>query len=710
MYQGTIKTWLGPALSGVLLGTIGVSIISAYATLLFRGNAAPYAVLGMACILIGNMLATLVVARRSQQQGVVVGPDESSVIILSGLVGSLPVLADPAAQAGMVMAHLVAACLGCGLMFWLVGRYRLGQIVRFIPYPVINGFLFGSGVLLFLAGVGQVAGQSVSLQSWPLWHGFAEHWLAILMAGGLAAALFWVPPRVSSALAFPALILLAVIFFFMVSSLQGIDHAQLVSQGYLTPLGDHAPSLWSLSFASLWAGVDGDVLWRSAPTVLVVAAVALLTALLQIVALEQVLGEDVDENRELRTYGVANLLAGVFGAFPTVSFIGDTLLNRQVAGAQARAATYVLAVILLAGVWFADVLLAYMPIFVMAALLLFFGICLIVDSLEKARKAASSLDLIITLFVGLVVNLGGFVEGAMAGIVITSLIFLVKYSKIDFVKQQFSNHTVPSRVTRSGDGKRLLQASDWLSVYVLEGFLFFGSAQRLYERVREDYRVARPEQCIIDFRHVKGVDATAVSMLGKVAGMVAAQGGVLVFSGVHRSLLRSLLVLRSESVRFTANLDLAVQFAEDRHLARLVRAQQDQALFPFLADIAPYAQARCFESGSVVIRQGSGAVGLLLVMSGSVSVRVELPDGQQLRLRKFMCGTILGEISLYTGAGTVANVYANERTDVLLLSPEQLASIEQHQPGLAITLHKAVAAVMAHRLVDTNRSLQQATL
>lgn len=704
------KAWLRPLMSGSLLGVIGVSIMSAYATLLFRGQAAPYAALAMACMLVGSTLATLLLARQAQQQGVVVGPDEASVIILAGVVAGLPPLATPAAQAGLVLLHVMTASLACGLLFWLIGRFRLGQLVRYIPYPVINGFLLGSGLLLLLAGLGQAAGISLNLHQLSGWLVLPSHWPGVLLAAGLAAALFWLPPRVASPLVFPGLIVAAIVLFFALTGALGWGQAQRVAGGYLLaqPAQTLAPA--ALSPAALLNGIPLGVWLASLPTLLVVAVVALLTALLQIVALEQVLGQDVDENRELRSYGVANMLGGVFAAFPTVSFIGDTLLNRQVAGDQARAANFVLAGVLLLGVFFADTLLAFMPVFVMAALLLFFGYCLLSDALEKAWRAPSPLDGTMTLLVALVVCLAGFVEGALAGVVFTSLIFLVKYSKIDFIKQQFSNHTVPSRVTRPEAGKRLLLASEWLAVYVLEGFLFFGSAQRLYQRIRDDYRREQPEQCIIDFRHVKGVDATAVSMLAKLAQLVSAQGGQLVISGARGRLLAQLLVLRGGQVRFAANLDLAVQFAEDRHLAQQRQLAENATPFPFLPALLPYGERLRYEPGSLIIRQGSSAVGLLLILDGSVSVRVSLPDGQQLRLRKFMCGTILGEISLYTGAGTVANVYASEPAEVLRLSPSQLAHIEVAQPALAITLHKAVAAVMAHRLVDTNRSLQQATL
>lgn len=704
------KAWLRPVMSGGLLGVIGVSIMSAYATLLFRGTAAPYAALAMACMLVGLMLATVLVARATQQPGVVVGPDESSVIILAGLVAGLPQLANPAAQAGLVLLHVMTASLACGALFWLVGRFRLGQLVRYIPYPVINGFLLGSGLLLLLAGLGQAAGISLSLQQLAGWLALPAHWPGVLLAAGLAAALFGLPPRLPSPLVFPGLILAAIAGFFVLTAALGWGHDQRVAGGFLLAPADSAAAGQGWSPSALLAGLDAGIFLASLPTLLVVAVVALLTALLQIVALEQVLGQDVDENRELRAYGVANLAGGALAAFPTVSFIGDTLLNRQVAGPHARAANYVLAGMLLLGVFFADALLAFMPVFVMAALLLFFGYCLLSDALEKAWRSPSPLDAAISLLVAMVVCLAGFVEGALAGVVITSLIFLVKYSKIDFIKQQFSNHTVPSRVSRPEAGKRLLLASDWLAVYVLEGFLFFGSAQRLYQRIRDDYRREQPEQCIIDFRHVKGVDATAVSMLAKLAQLVAAQGGQLMLSGVRGRLLVPLLVLRDEPLRFVANLDLAVQFAEDRHLARQRQAGAVASPFPFLAELAPYGERRQYVPGSLIIRQGSHTVGLLLILAGSVSVRVSLPDGQQLRLRKFMCGTILGEISLYTGAGTVANVYASEPAEVLLLSPAQLARMEQAQPALAIALHKAVAAVMAHRLVDTNRSLQQATL
>ncbi|MDC7713636.1 SulP family inorganic anion transporter [Vogesella sp. LYT5W] len=708
MNKNKLLDYCSPLLSGGLLGVIGISIISAYAALLYRGGAAGFVPVGLAMMLLGTAMATLIVAKFGQQQGVVIGPDESSVIILAGLLTSLPIGSLSAmTQTVYIALHLFMTTMMVGFIFLLFGKYKLGKVVRYIPQPVISGFILGSGVLLLVAGLGLAADEQLSFTRGAGWAALWLHWPQLLPALLLAGLLVWLPGKYTSPYVFPVLVIASIALFFGCVLLTGQDRDALVAAKLLFPAGQAGVEI---NFTALWHELiraDFSIVMSSMPTMIVVAVVALITALLQMVTLEQALKQDVEENRELLVHGAGNLLGGMLGSLPNVAFIGDTLLNRALSK-NVVFSNYVISAVMLLGIFFAGELISILPVFVLSALLLFFGISLILDTYHKAQASVRKTDIGIVLVVAGVICFSGFVEGAAVGVVFASIIFLIEYSRLDAIRYKLDAKTFRSRVSRSQEQQQLLTSSDWLSVYIVEGFLFFGGAQQLSEKIRHSSTGVTGKVLVVDFRHVKGVDATAVAMLGKLADWWYEAGGSIKFSGCSRTLLTQLYVLKKQGVRFVKSLDLAVQFAEDAYLAKYAPEQQVHSLTD-MAALAPFVDPHNYQAGELIIRQGEPTKGILLLMAGSASVRITLADGRNLRVKKFTSGTILGEISYYLNGCAVANVYANDQVEIWRITPANLRKLEFENPVLAIQLHKFVAAILASRIVDGNASITLAS-
>lgn len=693
-----------PLLGGGLLGIIGISIISAYATLLYRNGAVEYVPVGLAMMLLGTALATLIVARFGQQQGVVIGPDESSVIILSGLLSTLPMAGLSAVTQAVYLAlHLFLTTMLVGLVFIIFGKYRLGKLVRYIPQPVISGFILGSGLLLLLAGLGLAVDHPLSFTDWQAWSALGQQSQVLLPAMLLAGLLVWLPGRYSSPYVFPGLLIASIGVFFAFATAIGMNHDAMVNAKLLFSVDQDGGSLDKTVLWQALQSIDFSILLASLPSMIVVAGVALITALLQMVTLEQTLKEDVEENRELKVHGVANLLGGMLGALPNVAFIGDTLLNRALSK-DVVASNYIIAVFMILGIFFSNELISILPVFVLAALLVFFGTCLVLDTYEKAKASIKIADVMIVCCVALIICTFGFVEGAAAGVVFASAIFLFEYSRLETVRHQLSSKSFRSRVSRPAELQQLLASSDWLSVYIVEGFIFFGGAQQLYDKIKQATDSAKDKTLVIDFSSVKGIDSTAVNMLGKLADWWQEAGGKVKFSGCKRNLLAQLYPLASHGIHFVKSLDLAVQFAEDDYLSGSQRSEQ-MHVCDFMDEIKGIAEHLEYPAGTLMIRQGEPAKGIIMLQHGSASVRITLKNNRQIRVKKFTSGTILGEISYYLNGQAVANVYANEKVEAWRLSPDVLARLEQEKPDVALRLHKMIASTLASRVVDGNTML-----
>ena len=111
------------------------------------------------------------------------------------------------------------------------------------------------------------------------------------------------------------------------------------------------------------------------------------------------------------------------------------------------------------------------------------------------------------------------------------------------------------------------------------------------------------------------------------------------------------------------------------------------------------------QPGDILIRQGQPPIGLFFIETGGAEVQVELNTGQQVRLRK-MTGTIVGEMSHYTGHAATASVNADQPGVIYFLSNEKLEEMESKDPDLASALHKFIAQVLSERLTDSNHVVE----
>ncbi|WP_168929196.1 SulP family inorganic anion transporter [Crenobacter intestini] len=701
-------------LSGLLLGLIALTVAAAYASLLFQGKAAPYAGVGFSILLVGTAIGAALVARLSHQAGLVTGPDEASTIALASLVGS-QLAAYPAlsAEASALTVALMMALSGLlsGALFWLVGRFHLGRLVRYLPSPVVSGFLGGTGLLLLLAGLGLAAGvDGVSLAAPERWLALLEKPAQLACAVLLGLWLVFGGGRFGGRFFLPLSLLLAGGVFVLGAALGPWPLAQLQTAGwlYLPPVGGGGAS--GVLLGQL-ASVDWALLSGSLPGLLLVALIALLVMLLQLSALEQALKHDVEHDLELVAQGQANLLGGLFGSLPMVPFIGDTRLNIELAGPN-RIAAVVVALVCLAGVFVGDVLMAWLPVFLLSGLLLYFGASLLGDAVSRARAASHGSDRAIIVTVLLAVNLLGIMEAALLGVCVTAVLFLLDYSRLDVVRQRYNARNAPSRISRPHAQRALLDdRPDWLAVYVLEGYLFFGGVQRLYDRIKAEHAADGPQVLLFDLKHVQGMDATALAVFERLAERMQGVGGLMLVSSARPQLERRLRPLSELGVVLATDLDSAVEQAERRMLAGMAANYGDWAcaFAPLLAELAPYLETLQLRQNEALIRQDGSAPGLCFIKEGSVSVRLFVSGQHSLRLRRFVRGTVLGEISVYTGGSASATVYADEDTQVSYLTVAAIARLEQDNLPLALRLHRTVAAVMAERLQESNRSLQQAT-
>ena len=286
----------------------------------------------------------------------------------------------------------------------------------------------------------------------------------------------------------------------------------------------------------------------------------------------------------------------------------------------------------------------------------------------------------------------------------------------ELVREVAFGDTYRSNVDRPATERAQLRTlSDRVQILRVSGFVFFGSANRLLERVRRRVGGAAPPRfLVVDLRRVTGVDSSAVVSLAKVLTLAEAAGSEVVFTAasdpVRAQLARGGVVERDGLVSFEPDLDRGLQRCEDALLRTpdLAEALADHPAGRHLEGLPSGLDAHLervsVPEGTVLLSQDDPPGDVYVLESGGLSVRTVTPEGSRLRLRTLRPGVVVGEIALYAGVPRTADVVADVPSVVLRIDAEAIERLEAGEPELAAALHRWLATTLAERLTDTMRT------
>lgn len=713
-------TLVRTTISASIVAVMGVVFTISFAVIIYGGPGAAGLDRGIGLSLVGAAAMALVGAFRLDYRGTVVQPQDVTALILSLGVAGLAAgwRGSPDALLATVLA-LVALTTGLtGLAAWACGRFRLGFLVRFIPYPLIGGFLAASGYLIVMGAIGMTLHASVDV--WSLGQLLDPTklplWLPWIAAGG---ALTIVTRRWQGEMVLPACILALLAGFYLWLWASGGSIASARADGLL--LGPFA--------VSFLAGVDpaslGGIAWREIaeqlPIMLAAAGMAIIGTLLNASALEIATGRDIDPDRELRGIGAANLAAAPFAGMIGYQIVSETLFARAL-GVRGALPGIVVAGLALATFFLGAGLLSLLPLGAFAAVLAFLGFDLLDNWLRVGRRRLPARDFAIMLLILATAATVGFLPALAVGLLAAVVLFVVAYSGVDVVRLSTSAAHLRSRVERPDREVALLaERGREAAVYRLSGYLFFGTASRLLADLGP--AGAAPRYRILDFRRVTGVDASAAFVLAKLQRQSADRGTRLILADLSPRLLADLARagLAADGPGdgggplLLPSLDAALRHVEDALLAEPpLPADGAGGLIEALQRLHPgFDPTRHFPpasatAGEEVLTQGAAADGMILLLDGRLRAELAVPGGKPVPVATILPGTLVGEIGHYAGVPRTARVVAETACRLLRLDGAGLAALAAAEPRVAADLHRLAAATLAHRLMRTTALLRDA--
>ena len=708
---------LGGAAASVLTVTFGLS----YALLIFAGPLAPDLSYGVAATFISSAVLAATIALGSSLPIAIAGP-ESSTAAMTGILASSMVehmaATNPAAPVlGPVIVTFALASVATGIVLCGFGVTRMGRAIRYVPYPVVGGFLGATGCLILLGAVRVITGQRLQLAS-------LDRFANVITLSELAAAcamavvLYLTWHRSRTPFGLPVILIGGTIAAHVAFRLVGVSSAEAQAIGWTFQPPPPA------AFILPWSPKEiGQYPWYTLPdlagNLIAVIFVTATSTLFNTTGVEVAVQREANLERELNVAGIANMLSGAFGGYTGCISISRTVLNFK-SGATGRLSGLTVAAISALMLVFAPMLLGYMPKFVLGGLLIYLAADTLHKWIVQSRRRLSVTEYLSLLAIIVIIVQWGFIAGILIGVVIGCTTFALSASRIDSIKYSFDGSEYRSSLDRSRDDQAVLSAHGGkIQGLNLQSYLFFGSANRLYQHVKA--LLARHPECrylVFDFKLVTGIDSSAAYSFAQIKRAAQDLGIKLVLvhlaPAAEKALRSSEFV--SKEVTIAPELDHALEWCENEIITQHQGLAREEANLRdwFSQILGSEADAmeligRCerleVEAGETIVSAGEAAESMHFILDGRVGIMVPADQGGTTRVRSLGRYTTIGEMGLVSHAPRSATIQAEVASVLYVLSTHQFEAIKSENPTLGQKLLTYFVTVMAERLTFANRTI-----
>lgn len=711
--------------AGATTGLVTLTYSISFAALIFSGALVPYFSQGVITALISSVIMGVFVSFFSTFAFAIAGPDSNSAAILALMVYSIAeqLHAKHILEENILPTVLTAIALSSiltGFILYIIGKFRLARWARFIPYTVMGGFLAGTGWLITRSSFKVMAG--VPLEWDELTHLLDGDVLIYWLPGLIFSIVTLIATKyIRHVLTMPVMLLMTIIIFDILWFISGSVNS---SQGWFlqsTP-NQNAFDFWILTSSQ----VNWQVLVQESVNLIAMIIVVLIAILLNATGIEIAVQRDCNLDHELCVNGIANIFTGVCGGMVGNLSLNRSLLNRS-AGADSRVAGLSTAAFCGFILIFGSSILTFIPRFVLGGLLLTVGVRLLYEWVYSAWHKFPRLEYALIIAILASIAIWGFIAGVGIGIIISCALFAFNYSRYQVVRHTLEGATHKSKVQRSGAEQRLLrQKGDQIYILLLQGYIFFGTANTLLEQVRlrlQNLDLPTIEFLILDFRLVNGLDSSVVLSFLKIQQLAKKHNVNLVLTHIHSNILQQLeqggcINPSDTSILILPDLDRGIEYCENKIIEThsLRRPRVLPLALQFNEVFHDTDQVSCFmgylervqvDANQILFTQNQQSDTLYFVESGQITTFLQLDDGQTRRLQTSGAGTIIGETAFYLNTNHKTSGIADQDSKIYYLTKSNLYKMQQENPQASVVFQEFLIRQLSERLVYAYAEIEE---
>lgn len=446
------------------------------------------------------------------------GPTGAFIVIIYGIIQEYGI-------EGLMVATMMA-----GIILVLLGIFKLGTIIKFIPYPIIIGFTSGIAVTIFTTQIADIFGLNFNgekvpgdfIGKWILYfhHFDTVNWWNVVVSVASIFIIAITPKfskKIPGSLVAIVLVTVAVYLVKMYGGIQCID-----------TIGDRFSIKAQLPEAAV-PSLDWEAIKNLFPVAITIAVLGAIESLLSAAVADGVIGDRHDSNTELIAQGIANFISPIFGGIPATGAIARTMTNIN-NGGKSPVAGIVHAVVLLLILLFLMPLAQYIPMACLAGVLVIVSYNMsgwrVFKGLLKNPKSDVTV-LLITFFLTVIFDLTVAIE---VGLVIACVLFMKRVMETTQISV-ITDEIDPNKESDLEVHEEHLIVPEGVEVYEINGPYFFGIATKFEEIMA---RLGdRPKIRIIRMRKVPFIDSTGIHNLTTLCKMSQKENIHIILSGVN---------------------------------------------------------------------------------------------------------------------------------------------------------------------------------
>jgi len=688
----------------------------------YAGNAA---VAGM----IGAVALGLIAPLFGGTPRLVTAPCAPAAAVLAVFVGQL---VDGGAMPMEAIPFYVAlVALFAGIIQFLAGRFGGGKFIKYIPYPVVAGYLSGVGILILLGQLPKLLGLPNGLN----------------LLQGILQPVFWSGSSIFIGLVTIAAMLLAPRFLKLIPAaivalLFGIGayFALAVLNPALLTITNNPLIIGPISSSGLEASQTAMSQWSHLGLMnvrdftMILVPFLTLAVLLSIDTLKTCVIIDVmtqsrhNSNKELIGQGLGNIASALVGGIPGSGTMGPTLVNLA-SGGQTRwsgvfAGVFAGVVFLLLGN-----LMAWIPLAALAGVLIVIAVRMLdKNSLQLLKHKSTIFDFLVILAVVISAVSMSLIVAAGVGTAMAIVLFLREQIRSSVVRRKFFGNQKFSKKRRVTEELSILESQGKGTIICeLQGQLFFGTTDQLFTELES--HLAECSFVVLDMRRVQSLDFTAANMLKQIHNRVKEKQGYLVLASIPLNLptgqnvkayLASLgFTETGMNLKFYPDLDSALEWVEDEIITTSSAAGKDarRALtlreFEFFSGFPEAAveklsvsiTEKSFHPGEKIFSMGDKSDQIYFVRKGAVKLVLPLTGEMIHHLLTVSRGDFFGEMSFLDKGTRSADAIVADDVMLYILSRNQFEKINEAHPEIAGIFFERLASAISQRLRLTNIEL-----
>jgi len=717
------STILPSLIAGLVNGIIFVVSAMALGSLIFTGELSSYLPQGIGILLFGSLIFALFSAVTASYPIIISAPQDIPIAILA-LMTTTIVATSGSDWSAQEQYEFIFVTIGLtsvlvGFFFYILGKFKLGKLVRFIPFPVVGGFLAGTGLLIVQFSFSMMTDIDPTINNIPTY--FTSEMLIRWVPGAVfAVTLLIIYHYISHYLLLPSVLTIGIGLFYIVVFFNGVSVSELESGGYLLGPFPEEGLFTGLPLKHL-SGFDWNLFLVTLPAIGTMMILNAISVLFNYSGLELIIKQDVDMDRELKMTGISNIFAGLGGTPPGYLTLSETSMAYNI-GARSRLSSIVVVLLCAFTLFFGANVLSIFPKVILGGLILNLGLSFLEEWLYDTWAKLTRNDYFVIVLILFVIAAVGFLEGIVIGLLMLIVLFVLSYSKVEVIKHELTGTTFHSNVERSEYLKQIIaDHGDQISILPLQGFIFFGTANRLLDRVNErveNIEASHLRYLIFDFRHVTGLDSSTINSFNKLRIMAKNHGFKVVFCSLNQDMTNQLMVgglLPDEGGVFVEfdDLDHGLERCEDELIEKYKKSYEELSdsrkadsfkdKFP---GIAEFFEEKTVVGNTAIIEQGKNPGGIYFIDSGRITVRLDTGSKEGIRLKSLGSGTVVGEVSLYLGSKASASVLTKTDCVIYFLSKENFQKLNLESPGKAAELHTYIVKLLSDRLAKSNATIQ----